>query len=347
MDEEITLRIFDPDSEDIAVPFSFITEKLDAFQKSFYIVAQATSGRQIGSRGNYSKYIRSSCELLFTSSSKGSLAIHAQLPDVISLFPDEKLNGYYFFDNFLKFLSGISEGNEESIIELIPDKIIRSRALRSIKRLSMDGKFGLEILRLNKTRASISRKFTEVLDSLLATDEIEEGLTVDIYGEAIEIRVKAGKKRIVVYDKNREITCYYSDEIEDLIKMVLPGTLVQLKGKAQVNEREEIIQIDEIYDIKQITVGEFTINQFVAFEKEIHLKKPVACNSEYKSGLWVFECPRYKLHSFNIDRAEAFNQFNEDFVILCDGLLNESDENLTQDAIELKNTLLNDIKING
>ncbi len=345
MEEEITLRIFDPDSEEIAVPFSFITEKLDAFQKSFYIVAQATSGRQTGARGNYSKYIRSACELLFRSSSKGSLAIHAELPDVISLFPDESQNGYYFFDNFLKFLNGISEQNEESIIELIPDRTIRSRALRSIKRLVPDGKYGLEILRSNQTKTSITKKFTETLDSFLGTDEIEEGLVVSIYGEAIEIRVKAGKKHIVLYDKNREITCYYSNEIEDSIKMVLPGTLVQLKGRAQVNEREEIIQIDEIYDIEQITTGEFTINQFGgAFEKEFILTKPVSCISEYKSGLWVFECPRYKLHSYNLDRVQALNQFHEDFIILCDGLLHEANDNLTQDAIELKNILLTDIK---
>jgi hypothetical protein len=326
------------------VPFSFIIEKLDAFQKSFYIVAQATSGRQTGARGNYSKYIRSSCELLFKSSSKGSLAINAMLPDVLSLFPDETNNGYFYFDSFMKFLNGIADKDEKSIIDLIPDRSSRSRALRSIKKLVPDGKFGLEILRSNTSKTAISRKFTEVLDTFLGTDEIEEGLVVTLYGEAIEIRVKAGKKHIVVYDKNREITCYYSTDIEDSIKMVLPGTLIQLKGSAQVNERSEVIQIDEIYDIDQIILGEFTVDRFNAFNREFLLNKPVPCISDYKSGLWVFECPRYKLHSFHTDRALALEQFNEEFIIVCDGILHEPDNNLSHDAIELKNILLNDIK---
>lgn len=345
--EEITLRIFDPESTEIAVPFSFIIEKLDAFQKSFYIVAQATSGRQISARGNYSKYIRSSCELLFKSSSKGSLEINAILPDVNSLFPDESHNGYFYFDSFMKFLNSISDKDEKTVIDLIPDRSSRSRALRSIKKLVPDGKYSLEILRPNKLKTAISKQFIEVLDTFLGTEEIEEGLIVSLYGEAIEIRVKAGKKHIVVYDKNREITCYYSNEIEDSIKMILPGTLIQLKGSAQVNERSEIIQIDEIYDIDQITVGEFTKDRFNAFNREFLLKKPVSCISEYKSGLWVFECPRYKLHSFNFDRITALEQFNEEFIIVCDGILNEPDSKLSEDAIELKNILLNDIKNNG
>lgn len=344
MEEEITLRIFDPESEDITVPFSMIIEKLDAFQKSFYTVAQSTSGRQTGTRGNYSKYIRSSCELLFKSSSKGSLSIHATLPDVLTLFPDEQYNGYHYFEKFLQFLKGISNNDANSLINLIPDRMTRNRALRSIKKLIPDGKLSIEIFNSKQSKVALDNSFSKRMDSFIDTEELEEGLVVTLHGEAIEIRVKAGKKHVVLFDKNREITCYYSDEIEESIKAILPGTLVQLKGRAQVNEREEMIQIDEIYDISPITLGEFLVDQFKALNKVFILHKPVPCIADYRSGLWTFECPRYKLHSYNQEREIALSQFHEEFIMLCDGLLEELDEDLTIDAIELKNILLKEIK---
>ena len=69
------------------------------------------------------------------------------------------------------------------------------------------------------------------------------------------------------------------------------------------------------------------------------LKKPVTCSMKHQNGLWMYECPRYGLHTFSENKIEALKQFNEEFAFLYDGLIHEPDDNLTQDAIELRDLL--------
>ena len=69
------------------------------------------------------------------------------------------------------------------------------------------------------------------------------------------------------------------------------------------------------------------------------LREPVICSLDYRNDLWVYECPRYGLHAFSEDRQEALRQLGEEFAFLYEGLINEPDENLTPDAIELRDLL--------
>lgn len=73
--------------------------------------------------------------------------------------------------------------------------------------------------------------------------------------------------------------------------------------------------------------------------KEYLLKKHVRCFLEHRDNLWIYECPEYGLLAFDENKEEAKEQFEEEFVVLCEALLEESDHNLTEDAIVLKNLL--------
>lgn len=74
-------------------------------------------------------------------------------------------------------------------------------------------------------------------------------------------------------------------------------------------------------------------------DKRFVIKESVICSPEYRNNLWVYECPRYGLHTFSEDRQEALRQLGEEFAFLYEGLINEPDENLTPDAIELRDLL--------
>ncbi len=74
------------------------------------------------------------------------------------------------------------------------------------------------------------------------------------------------------------------------------------------------------------------------------LRSPVAYTVTYE-GVWVYRCNRYGLHAFATDKATAFAEFNEEFAFIYEGLVNEPDENLTQDAITLKHRLIEDVEL--
>lgn len=78
--------------------------------------------------------------------------------------------------------------------------------------------------------------------------------------------------------------------------------------------------------------------------KRFILKEPVVYSLKYLNNLWVYESPRYGLHTFSEDMHEAFCQLGEEFTFLYEGLIHEPDENLTQDAIELRDVLKEDIE---
>ena len=78
-------------------------------------------------------------------------------------------------------------------------------------------------------------------------------------------------------------------------------------------------------------------------DKKYHLREAVCFDVKYEKPLWVYDCPRYKIHTFSYNQHDALNQLDEDFDFLYNGLVEEDDENLTRDAIELKRILEKDI----
>lgn len=88
----------------------------------------------------------------------------------------------------------------------------------------------------------------------------------------------------------------------------------------------------------------FGIKVFVWQNRRYILKEPVLIHLDYEGDLWVYKIPRYALHAFSPDRRNALSQLHEHFAFACDDLLCETDENLTLDAIELRDRLKSDIE---
>ena len=87
----------------------------------------------------------------------------------------------------------------------------------------------------------------------------------------------------------------------------------------------------------------FKISSFSFNNTSFILKKPATCSLKYQNSLWMYECPRYGLHTFSENKQDALQQFNEEFAFLYDGLMHELNDNLTQDAIELRDFLKFDV----
>ena len=87
----------------------------------------------------------------------------------------------------------------------------------------------------------------------------------------------------------------------------------------------------------------FNTSSFSFNNTSFILKKPATCSLKHQNGLWMYECPRYGLHAFSDNKLEALQQFNEEFAFLYNGLIHEPDDNLTQDAIELRDLLKSDV----
>jgi hypothetical protein len=100
-------------------------------------------------------------------------------------------------------------------------------------------------------------------------------------------------------------------------------------------------------EIQNITIEEdktFSIDRFSHKDKTYILKEEVLCNRYCEDGYWVYEVEKYNLNAYSEYKNEAFNIINEQFSIFYNKFTNKEDDELTKDAIKLKNCFLNDVK---
>ena len=350
----ITMTIAGPATEGGLVPLRVLSKKLDALQSTLFNFAEAQGGGPVAQRGNWNKHVRSSCELLFNESRKGSLTILAEVPppptiEQITIFPDEEK------DPGLKALLGLKEASQavvtrniRKIGELLPDSVGRGRFLKSLEELCPREEEDFTVFLGNgngKDYAEFtidSRNFIKKIFAEKIEEESPEVQTVS--GILVEIRAFAGRKHITIKSKQKEIICYYPSEMEEQIAQLVVGSLVEVAGTVQTREDGTVSQVDNLTDVSTVDLSPFRIKAFTWQDKKYVLKEPAICNVDYEGDLWIYKVPKYALHSFAIDRREALSQLNEFFISNCEDLFDEKDENLTLDALELKNIIKEDLK---
>ena len=347
---QLTLTIGGLDVEDSKIPFSVLARKLDALQKALFNVALAQSGGPVAQRGDWSKHIHASCELLFCESRKGSLVVVAEIPPPLESI-QTTLYGEKEVDDGLSALSAlrtvaasISSKDNSNLVSIMPDSGARLRALKSIETLCPRDSDNFWISLGNGTGEPYARFTSEsrhFIQQMFENDDVFEVQTIS--GDLVEIRVLAGRRHIVIRSHQREITCYYPTEMEETITQLVAGSIVEVKGKAQLNDDDTVKQIDEVLDISTVDLSPFRTSSFHFNDKSFIIREPTICSLEYHNDLWIYECPRYGLHTFSDNRQEALQQLGEEFTFLYDGLIDEPDENLTQDAIELRDLLKADV----
>lgn len=352
-DRQLVLTLGGPAVEDAKIPFSILAMKMDALQKALYNVALAGSGGPVAQRGNWSKQIRASCELLFCETRKGSLSIVSEIPPALpiqrTLFGEVSAEdadlGLNALQSLKKVVKAIEVADSKKLVSIMPDSSARARALKSIEMLCPRESDDFWVA-LGSVSGELYTRFTsdsgQFIQRMFENEDVIE--IQSISGDLVEIRVLAGRRHIVVRSHQKEITCYYANELEETISQLVAGSIIEVRGKAQVGEDGLIRQIDEILDISSIDLSPFRTSSFKFENRHFILKEPVMCTLEYRNNLWIYECPRFGLHAFAEDRREALRQLREEFAFLVDGLMNEPDDALTQDAKELQDLLKNDLK---
>jgi hypothetical protein len=352
-DRTISMSIAGPATEGGLVPLRVISQKLEALQSALFAIAEAGGGGPVARRGNWKKYVLSSCELLFLETRKGSLTVLAELPppppiEQMSLFKeDQKDPGIKALYNLKEVSKAIISGNETKIMELLPDSVGRIRSLRSLEELCPREGDEFEVSLGNGKSESYatfgleSRTFIRSL--FLDTTEEEAPEMMTIHGRLVEIRAFAGKPHISVKSRQREIECTYPTEMQDQIAQLVVGSVVEVTGTALTNADGSVKEIENINNVSTIDLSPFRIKHFIWQNRKYILKEPVMAHLYYEGDLWVYKVPRYSFYAFSQERRDALSQLHEHFAFACEDLLNETDENLTLDAIELRNRLKSDI----
>ena len=322
-----------------AVSVDTLSKKLQAAQQVLLNVGSATAGG--GRRGPYSAEVLQACTLFFVKSKPGSLEVITELPPKSVLFKEMDL-GEESLRNTDKTLQAIQQKDRKAIEELYPDFGQRSRVVKSIARLLPEEDAEYEVLiTTDKTLNRLQSSIRETLEPLIIEPvELPEQVIKILTGTLYLIEVATGKHQIGVIVNNRHIPCYYAPDDEVIVRDLIPGSLVEVKGRATLNNRGDVEQIEEVIDITMVqpiiplnwTRVDYGNRRFV-------LNEQIQIQQDFRGSMWICEFKPLGILGYGESRHEAVNSLRRDFAICWDNIAQEDDKNLTLDAQELKQKL--------
>ena len=342
-DRTLSLTIFSKGTEEEKIYIDILAEKFKALQESLYGIANAMEGISGRSKGKWKKQLQNACRLVFSDVKKGSLSVMTRVEEPVEAPLDDSFDlGLQAVKTFKQVTKVINEPDNETFKNLLPYAESRNRFLRKYRDLYPDN---------DKYKVAIGNGIDKKL-SILTFDkagEIEKLFAIDkesttsqkcrISGEFIEIRIGDDKRHFAIRTSVGEERCPYEEEMENYISQIPAGSLVEIYCSVTFDKENKIKDICEVFDLQLIDLEDPIFDKFIWGDKKYILKESVAGKLLYRNNLWVYELEEYGLYSYSYDRREALIGLHEDFAFQCDDFLGEADENLTQEAREIRDAI--------
>lgn len=132
--------------------------------------------------------------------------------------------------------------------------------------------------------------------------------------------------------------CFYPPEFEETVRELIPGSLVEVEGFATLNDRGDVDRIEEIIDVRPIQLVPLYWSRIV-YNRRFILKKPIRILPDVMDGVWVHGYEPLGILAYGRTRSGSLEAFRMEFAVLWDEYAQEEDENLTDDAQELKRAI--------
>ena len=316
-----------------------LSKKLQAAQQVLFNIGSSIAGG--GRRGPHSGEVVQNCTLFFVESKPGSLEVIAQLAEPSVLFGEYDI-GEQALKHMGETLEAIQNKDRKAIEHLYRDSGQRTRVIKSVTRLLPEEDAEYDVLVLtsgfqNRLHSNLRETFEVVL---VEPTELPELAMKTLTGTLYLIEVTTGQRQVGVTVNNRHIHCFYAAEDEAVIRDLIPGSLVEVKGRATLNESGDVQQIEEIMDITMVQpIVPLNWTRIDYGNRRFLLQEQIQIQQDFRDGVWVYEFEPLKVLGYGLSRHEALVTFRKDFAVCWDDIVQEEDANLTLDAQELKQKL--------
>lgn len=336
----VVLRIGGPTAEEGRVPLTLLADKLQAAQRLLFNIGSAILGG--GRRGTWKAEVLEACNLVFVESRRGSLAIVAELPRPSpSLFPELTV-GRDALDRMAVTLQALHDHDRPTIERLFPDYGQRTRVVKSALPLipEEEAEYTLSV----ETFGGVVQLEPSMRPYLAALTREDIGVLPDealvtLTGRLYLIEVETGQRHIGIITSNRRVSCYYSPEYEDVVREFVPGSLVEVEGRATLNATGEVQQIEEIIDARPVQQVPLHWTRVVYGNRLYRLRDQLSIRVDYHDGLWLHEYEPLGIIGYGETRRESLDAFRMEFASMWDYIALEDDASLTLDAQALKRKL--------
>jgi hypothetical protein len=338
-DRSLTLRIEGPLSKEGKVPVGLLAAKLQSAQRMLLSIGTAIAGG--GSTGKFRETVSRACELDFVEAKKKCLEVTMEIPPPEELFEEGDI-GLQSLERLSDTLKATEARDRETIEKLYPDRGQRTRVLRAtMAMLPEEESDYIVCLSANGEFHKLTENLSEYLSELSRPPEslyFEESIET-LTGVLYLIEVETGKRQIGIIREKRHIPCYFPPELEPLVKDLIPGSLVEVKGRVSLTETGQIKEMEEVIDAIQIQLIPLYWSRLTYGDRKFSFSDRLVVSVDFQDGVWSHENENLGILAYGETRAESLDAFKDDFTACWDSIGQEDNRNLTRDAIQLKKKL--------
>lgn len=327
------------------ISIDILSKKLQAAQKLLLNVGSAMEGG--GRRGAWRTEVVQACSLVFRKAVSGSLTIVSELPPPSKLFEGDDL-GVLALQRLGNTLEVVAKKDIKQLRKIYGDSGQRARIVNSILPLSPEEDSEYQVnLQINGKPVILNSRFRDSISTLIREDtlEIPEAAIRKLTGILYLIEVQSGQLRVGLIVQNRHIECHYSPDYENVIRDLIPGSLVEVEGRATLNDRGDVARIEQIMDITSVepiiplrwTKVDYGNRRFI-------LNEAIQIQQSFIDDVWVCDFSPLEILTYGPSRHEAVCSFREQFAADWDEIANEKDSKLTLDAQQLKKKFIELVK---
>jgi hypothetical protein len=299
-ERKFTLKLESKEHKGDRVPVKVLVKTLDGIQKAVYELGNYRLNRD-STPGPKPFDLEKDCELYFVKAEQGSVLATVAFPERgYDLVPNLPDMTDYVYNDMKNVLTSIASKNRALFKDTVKDQRARKRIMNSLAPVLPSDKNKYDLL------------FT--FDDGKKLQRIERPKSDEI-NEFIDF--------VELIDASQD---------DDLIEIkALCKAIVNENGKVEVRE---VLEFELLDDLKPYIIEKIEVNN-----KIFVLSQEIVCPVTREEDYIIIEYEPLGIESYAKTRDAAINSFNEEFAILYRVYLLEENENLTQDALKIKERL--------
>ncbi len=338
-----TIKMISQEKDSREIPAPILARTLTGFQQIVYLLAASLENKNIGQRFRISNDLQQLYTLKCQIPQLGSYAVpvffEANLNSQTSVFTDYQK----VVNNLEIILTNLANNSLDNIREILPDSKIRNRVLTEFRKFIPKAGEGW-ILGFNsqdKPDILVSENVNSYIDNWLNVDISEEEI-MTVTGDLI--RIDFDKRTVVIkyQQTHQEIECIYIEELEDSL-IENRRQLIQFTGKFTLDSEGHPIKLTDVNRIEPVDLSSILLKEVSYQNTKLRLKNPLMLTpymDEESSQLFIVEDVNINLYVFAYTREDLIHEINEQIVIMWNEYIKDNIEKLAEDALELRQVLL-------
>ena len=339
--EAINIRIFET-TEGSVVDAEVLARILQAMQRAVHILAMDEIGIDPASPGYVPQNIQRTFPVRCLVPERGSFSLPLQIGNLDDLtIPETAQN---IMGRLMACMKGLVSDDPTPYTDQVRNGRFRVRLLDTFRTMlpKPGATWKLGISRPEAKEIILSSECVQHVSSLKERLHHREIVTQTITGNLQAMDFEAHKITILHPESNRELECFYNEEIEPELWETRRG-LVQVTGIVVVDEQGTPSKIQDVKNIQPLDLSDFDIRDVpyegfvLLFHAPLRLTPELTDSKQYM----ILRHEPLDIDVIAPTREELLTELYEQIGVLWREYAKEDDANLTPSARELKQRLLN------